>query len=284
MTETARLDWYLVDRGLARSRGQAMELIRSGAVRVDGRPCVKASYPVPAGAQVQVTGRPAWVSRGGIKLQAALSTWAAQGLTASGRCCLDVGTSTGGFTQVLLAHGALHVVALDVGHGQLAPQIAADPRVTDVPGTNIRDVRPGDLGEPFDLVVGDLSFISLTQVLGPVVALLHPRAHAVLLVKPQFEVGRHRVGRAGVVRGRADRVDALEQVTGCAIDLGLGVRGLIASPVHGTHGNAEYLLWLTVDAPGMMKPAHVTARIAEVTAPPGAEDTDTAAMPPDDRS
>lgn len=284
MTPTARLDRYLVDRGLARSRGQAMELIRSGAVQVDGRPCVKPAYPVAQGAHVQVTGGPSWVSRGGTKLEAALSTWSAQGLTASGRRCLDVGASTGGFTQVLLQHGASHVVALDVGHGQLAAHIAADPRVSELSGTNIRDVRAGDLGEPFGLVVADLSFISLTQALGPVAALLQPSGDAVLLVKPQFEVGRHRVGRAGVVRGRADRADALRRVTGCASGLGLGVRGLIPSPVRGTHGNAEYLLWLTVDAPGMMKPAHVTARIAEVTAPSGTEESDSAALPPDDRS
>lgn len=185
-------------------------------------------------------------------------------LTVAGRRCLDVGASTGGFTQVLLAHGAAAVTALDVGHDQLVPELARDPRVTDLPGTNIRDVHPDQVGT-FDLVVGDVSFISLTLVLPAVTPLLEPAADLVLLVKPQFEVGRDRLGRGGIVTRPDARALALTRVTDCATALGLHVRGIEPSPVHGTHGNTEYLLWLATHGTGMMSAAATAARIRDLT-------------------
>lgn len=183
------------------------------------------------------------VGRGASKLEAAFTAWAAAGLSVSGSRCLDAGASTGGFTQVLLIHGAAHVVALDVGHGQLAASIAADPRVTDRSGTNLRDVDPAALGAPFDTVVADLSFISLTMVLPTITSLLRPEGHTILLVKPQFEVGREGLTRSGVVRDAGDRLDALLRVAAAAMEAGLLVRDIVHSPVPGAAGNREYLLW-----------------------------------------
>jgi 23S rRNA (cytidine1920-2'-O)/16S rRNA (cytidine1409-2'-O)-methyltransferase len=159
--------------------------------------------------------------------------------------CLDVGASTGGFTHVLLDAGAAHVTALDVGTGQLVSEIAQDPRVEERSGTSIRDVRPGDLGEPFDIVVADLSFISLRLVLGVIARLMSSTADAVLLVKPQFEVGRERLSRSGVVTSRAEQARVLSEVLEAARSAGLRARGLEPSPIRGATGNREYLLWVT---------------------------------------
>lgn len=246
MSATSRLDTELVRRGLARSRGQARELIEAGLVDVAGRRASKPSAPVADGDHVSVRDAgPAWVSRAAHKLVGALEAFGPLGLLVAGRRCLDVGASTGGFTQVLLHHGAAHVVALDVGRDQLAPAVAQDPRVTERSQTTVRGLHPEDIGGPVDLLVADLSFISLALVLETFRGLLRDDGDAVVLVKPQFEVGRVRLGKAGVVRDQGDRAWAITEVAGASLAAGLHPRALAASPIHGGEGNAEYLLWLT---------------------------------------
>lgn len=188
---------------------------------------------------------PTWVGRAAYKLLGALDSFEPRGLTVAGRRCLDVGASTGGFTQVLLRHHAAHVTALDVGHGQLVPDLATDPRVAERSGTSIRDLTPEDLGGRYDLVVVDLSFISLRLVFPTLAALIDPRGDLVVLIKPQFEVGKERLGKGGVVRSDPHRRDALLAVLRAAADVGLQLRGLITSPIQGSAGNREYLGWWT---------------------------------------
>ncbi|MCE1179627.1 MAG: TlyA family RNA methyltransferase [Micrococcales bacterium] len=243
---TQRLDAVLVQRDLARSRGQARDLVTEGLVRVDGRVARKASHPVAPAAVIEVEERgPRWVSRAAYKLVGALERWGDQGLDPAGARCLDAGASTGGFTQVLLHHGAAHVVALDVGHDQLVAEIAADERVHELSGTTVRGLTPETIGGPVELVVADLSFISLTLVLADLLRVMGPDAQAMVLVKPQFEVGRSRLGKGGIVRSAGDRAWALTEVARAAVELGLGIRGMAVSPVRGGEGNTEYLLWLT---------------------------------------
>lgn len=243
---TPRLDAELVRRGLARSRGLAVEAIAGGRVTVDGRPVGKPSHPVTEASVLAVSGDDGYVSRAAGKLVAALDGFA---VAVAGRFALDLGASTGGFTQVLLERGAVEVIALDVGHGQLHSSIRDDPRVRVVEGVNAReldaeslaavsgtDVRP-------DLVVADLSFISLRMVLPAVVATTGSAIDAIVLVKPQFEVGRAGV-RSGIVRDRARRQDAVREVVWAAWDAGLATRGILPSPVVGASGNREYLLHL----------------------------------------
>lgn len=240
---TTRLDVALVGRGLARSRTRAGELIAAGSVTVDDHPASKPSLRVAPEDEIVVIGdADHWVGRAAVKLVGAFDAFP---LEARGRRCLDIGACTGGFTQVLLERGAEHVIALDVGHGQLAPEIAAHPRVQDRSGTTIRGLGPADLGGPVDLAVGDLSFISLRLVLAEITALLTEDGEAVLLIKPQFEVGRGRLGRRGVVTSPQARVEAIESVLRAAGDVKLGVTGLAASPVRGGGGNHEYLVHLT---------------------------------------
>lgn len=239
---TARLDSAVAARGLARSRTAAAALVQAGRVTVDGSTIVKPSTQVSASADITVDTADEWVSRAALKLVAALDTF---DLDPSGRTVLDVGASTGGFTQVLLARGAARVIALDVGHGQLAPVVAVDDRVAVVEGVNARNLTPADYlaldpaASDTALVVGDLSFISLRLVLPALVAAV-PADDFVLLVKPQFEVGRTGI-REGIVRDASLRQDALMNVLWAAWDLGLGTAGLAASPILGTHGNHEYL-------------------------------------------
>ncbi len=243
-----RLDAELVERGLARSRARAAELIRAGMIRVDGRVATKPSAPVCEGALLESTeaaDQAQWVGRAAYKLLAALEEFGPQGLLVTGRRCLDIGASTGGFTQVLLHHGAAHVTALDVGHGQLAAHLADDHRVIERSGTNIRDVTAADLGGRFDLLVADLSFISLRLVLPVMADLAVEDADLVILVKPQFEVGRERLGKGGIVRDPATRLAALRDVLTVAGQTGLTVRGVRTSPLPGTAGNVEYLGWLS---------------------------------------
>ncbi len=248
MSHPSRLDAALVERGLARSRGDAKDLIAHGRAVIDGRVATKPAQPVTTEQIVEVAGAVSgWVSRAAYKLLAAIEAFQPAGLHVRGRRALDVGASTGGFTQVLLAAGASHVVALDVGHDQLAPIVGADPRVTEVSSTNIRDVRPGDLGDPFALIVGDLSFISLRLILPVLRPLAAELADLVLLVKPQFEVGRDGVGKRGVVSGAAPHLAALTDVCQVAQDCGLGVRGVEPSPLPGNAGNREYLVWFSTD-------------------------------------
>lgn len=240
---TTRLDVALVERGLARSRTRAGEIIGSGAVTVAGRTATKPSLRVTPEDDLVVAGdADHWVGRAAGKLIGALEAF---DLEVQGRRCLDIGACTGGFTQVLLEHGAAHVIALDVGHDQLDPQIAADLRVEDRSGTTIRGLGPADLDGPVDLAVGDLSFISLRLVLPEIAGLLTADGEAVLLVKPQFEVGRGRLGRRGVVTSPGARAEAVESVLRAADGAGLSVLDLAASPVRGGEGNHEYLIHLT---------------------------------------
>ena len=240
----ARVDAELVRRGLARSRGQAGELIRAGRVRVDGGPAVKPAQPVDSDSVIDVERLPEDddVGRGAAKLRAAL-TDLAPGPAIRGRRVVDVGASTGGFTQVLLHEGARSVLALDVGHGQLAARVADDPRVEERSGTNVREVTAADLGGTFDLLVADLSFISLTVVMPALVHLVHPTADVLLLVKPQFEIGRDRLGADGVVRSEQQRQESVASVTNAAEQHGLTVRRVVPSQLAGGSGNVEYFLW-----------------------------------------
>ena len=231
-------------RGLARSRGEARDLITDGHVHVDGEPVTKPAHPVADADAVTVTSDgPRWVGRAAHKLVAALDQWAPHGLSVTGSRAVDVGASTGGFSQVLLAHGAAQVVAVDVGHGQLVPEVAGDPRVDERSGTTVRGLTADDLGGPADLVVADLSFISLTLVMGDLAGLLRPDGDLVVLVKPQFEVGRGRLNRQGVVTDPVDRTRALERVVAAVGEHGLHVHGILTSPISGTSGNTEYLVW-----------------------------------------
>ncbi len=261
-----RLDVELVGRGLARSRGQARELVRSGAVLLDGSPATKISTPVSAVQSLElVPGVEDWVSRAAYKLAAALDAFGPDGLSAEGKRCFDVGAGTGGFTQVLLRAGAREVVALDVGHGQLAEEMAGDPRVIERSGLNVRDARADDLGGPAQLLVADLSFISLRLVLPVLRDLVEPTGDLVLLVKPQFEVGRERLGKGGVVRSARSRALAIEEVVAAATTAGLCARALRGSPIRGATGNAEYLLWLTPRPDEGLTAAQVTELAATLS-------------------
>lgn len=268
MTGSARLDVELVRRGLARSRGHARSLVEDGLVTVDGQPATKPSAPTTEDQHVDVRAEgPRWVGRAAYKLVGALEAFGPRGLVVHGRRCLDVGASTGGFTQVLLHHGAAHVIALDVGHDQLVPEVAGDPRVTERSGTTVRGLGPDDIGGPVDVLVADLSFISLTLVLPELRSLLRDDGDAVVLVKPQFEVGRSRLGKGGIVRAQGDRAWSVTEVARAAIEAGLHPKGLAASPVVGTEGNAEYLLWLTPRAPESMGWQALVRAADEVSAP-----------------
>ena len=246
MTDT-RLDAALAARGLARSRTHAAKLIADGLVTVDGGPVVKPSAPVGEGQRIEVAGADDYVSRAAHKLIAALDGF---GIEPAGRLCLDVGASTGGFTQVLLERGASRVIALDVGHGQLAASIRSDDRVSVVEGSNARYLTAPTLAEQSGvtevptLVVGDLSFISLPMVLPALVETVGLGADYVLLIKPQFEVGRGGI-REGIVRDAGLREDAINGVLWAAWDLGLPTAGILPSPIAGNAGNREYLAWLS---------------------------------------
>jgi 23S rRNA (cytidine1920-2'-O)/16S rRNA (cytidine1409-2'-O)-methyltransferase len=250
----ARLDAELVRRGLARSREQAAELIADGRVTVNGEAAAKAATQVTRDTPIivgQDDDDPGYVSRGGHKLAGALAAFG--DLAVAGRTALDAGASTGGFTDVLLRAGATHVTAVDVGYGQLAWPLQTDPRVTVRDRVNVRSLRPALVatadGRLPDLVVGDLSFISLSLVLPALVASAAEDADFVLMVKPQFEVGKGRVGTGGVVRDAGLRAEAVTAVARTAAELGLGVRGVTASPLPGPAGNVEYFVWLRRGAP-----------------------------------
>jgi 23S rRNA (cytidine1920-2'-O)/16S rRNA (cytidine1409-2'-O)-methyltransferase len=247
------VDVELVRRGLARSRRHAAELVASGRVFVAGRVVVKPSAAVVDGGDVSVTPgtdpEHQFASRAALKLAGALDALArvAGWPGVDDAFCADLGASTGGFTDVLLRRGAAHVVAVDVGHDQLFPALRADDRVTVVEGFNVRDLTPADLAQPPDLVVADLSFISLTVVLPAVAGVLRPGAQALLMVKPQFEVGRERLGSGGVVRDPALHAEAVRTVVRAAERVGLRVHAVVPSPLPGPSGNREFFVWL---APG----------------------------------
>lgn len=253
-----RIDLLLVERGLARSRGHAADLIKGKRVLIGNREITKPSQSVAMDSEITVIPTDEYVSRAGLKLKGALDAFGA--LEVVGKTCLDVGASTGGFTDVLLRHGASRVVAIDVGHEQFAPELLENSRVFSFEGINAREVTLEQLreltGEPaleIDLVVADLSFISLTLVL-PALAKAAPNADFVLLIKPQFEVGKQSLSASGVVSDHRLRSQAIKQVVDCCHDLGLGVLGLERSELPGTHGNIEYLIWIsTSEAPNRSK-------------------------------
>jgi 23S rRNA (cytidine1920-2'-O)/16S rRNA (cytidine1409-2'-O)-methyltransferase len=250
MARRTRLDAELVRRGLARSREQAAALVSAGRVEVRGTRAGKPAAMVdPADPVRVVDGDPAdeYVSRGGHKLAGALAAFAA--LPVSGRRCLDAGASTGGFTDVLLRAGASEVVAVDVGYGQLAWSLRNDPRVRVHERTNVRVLEPDRIGGPVALTVADLSFISLRLVLPALLACTEPDGDLLPMVKPQFEVGRDRVGPGGVVREPELRARAVLDVAAGAAALGLGVAGVVTSPLPGPSGNVEFFVWLRRDAP-----------------------------------
>ena len=249
MSVRVRLDRELVRRGLLPSREQALAAIAAGRVRVGGQPADKPARGVAGDELIELSDGedPGYASRGAYKLAGALERFAAEAapLRVAGRRCLDAGASTGGFTDVLLREGAREVVAVDVGYGQLIWRLQSDERVTVVDRTNARHLSPEDIGGPVELVVADLSFISLRLVLPALVACLEPGGDLVVLVKPQFEVGREQVGRGGVVRDPPARARAIRGVAQAAGDLGFGVRGLVQSSLPGPAGNLEYVLWLS---------------------------------------
>ena len=245
---TARLDAELVRRGLARSRTQAVAHLKDGRVSVDGVVVTRSSTQVTADSVLSVRpdhDDPGFVSRAAFKLDGVLTALGDSAPRIDGAVCLDVGASTGGFTDVLLRRGARTVVALDVGHDQLVPELRADPRVVVMEKFNARQLTAGDLPVAPSIVVADVSFISLTMILPAIVRSVPEDADLVLMVKPQFEVGRERLGHGGVVRSDALRCEAVRTVTTAAAAEGVGVRAVIPSPLPGPHGNREYFVWFT---------------------------------------
>lgn len=237
-----RLDVLLVSRGLAESREKAKAIIMSGNVYVDGQKEDKAGSNFPAEAVIEVRGNTLkYVSRGGLKLEKAMENF---DVTLAGKICMDVGSSTGGFTDCMLQNGAVKVYAVDVGHGQLAWKLRNDERVVCMEKTNIRYVTPEDVADKINFSSIDVSFISLTKVLGPVKELLADDGQIVCLIKPQFEAGREKVGKHGVVRDSAVHLEVIEKVIDFAISIGFEVLNLEFSPVKGPEGNIEYLLHL----------------------------------------
>lgn len=262
---TTRLDAELAARGLARSRSHASQLIASGVVSVDGRPVVKPSTSVAAESEISVAGADHYVSRAAHKLIAGLDAFP---IGVEGRTALDLGASTGGFTQVLRERGARPVMAVDVGHGQLSTVVATDPGVVSVEGYNVRFMTADSLAaatgvdERARVVTGDLSFISLHHVIPAVVETAAADADVVLLIKPQFEVGRTAV-KGGLVTDPALRSDAVHGVLWAAWDAGLRTAGLIASPLVGTHGNQEYVAWFSAVRGG--DPSEWESTVTELT-------------------
>ncbi len=234
-----RVDQLLVERGLADSREKAQALILAGEVTVEGQKSDKPGRAVPADAHVEVLARPPYVSRGGFKLAAALDHWP---IAVAGRTCLDVGASTGGFTDCLLQRGAARVWAVDVGHGQLDWKLRNDARVVVKEGVNARYLSPADFSQHFDLAVCDASFISATLLIAAIAPLLARTGEMVILVKPQFEAGRDEVGKGGIVRDPQVHRAACERVQACVEELGF-TADIIPSPILGAEGNREFLLY-----------------------------------------
>ncbi|MBV9143828.1 MAG: TlyA family RNA methyltransferase [Pseudonocardiales bacterium] len=258
MGRRARLDTELVRRGLARSRDHAAELVAQRQVRVGGVTATKPATGVDADTPLLVQANenePTWVSRGARKLLGALDGFTTGGPPVAGRRCLDAGASTGGFTEVLLHRGAREVVAVDVGYGQLAWRLRTNERVQVHDRTNVRTLRPETIGGVVDLTVADLSFISLRPVLPALVECTRPEGDLLPMVKPQFEVGRERLGAGGVVRDPLLRAQAMLEVLAVAANLGLCLLDATASPLPGPSGNVEYFLWLRHGAADPLRPA-----------------------------
>jgi 23S rRNA (cytidine1920-2'-O)/16S rRNA (cytidine1409-2'-O)-methyltransferase len=233
-----RADLALVERGFFESRAKAQEAIAAGTVSIDGKILRKASEPIGTEAEIEAMPPHPWVSRGGVKLEAALKTF---GLDPAGAICLDVGTSTGGFTDVLLAHGAEKIYAVDVGHGQLHARLCGDPRLILTEGKDARSLTPADFVEPPAFITCDVSFISLRLVLPTILLLAAPQARLVALIKPQFEVGPARLVK-GIVKDAAARREACAVVETLLSNAGWRIAGLIESPLQGADGNREYLI------------------------------------------
>lgn len=248
----ARLDQALVARGLARSRSHAAQLIAAGRVRRGATVLTKASITIGDGDALSVAEgeRPDYLSRAGHKLDGALEAFT--GVQVTGRRCLDAGASTGGFTDVLLRRGAAEVAAVDVGHGQLVDELRNDPRVQVHEGLNVRILDPALIGGQVDLTVADLSFISLTLVMEPLARATRSAGDLVLMVKPQFEVGRSALSRTGVVTDEEQRRAAVVGVVRSALETGLEVEGVARSPLPGQNGNVEFFLWMKVPAGGLV--------------------------------
>jgi 23S rRNA (cytidine1920-2'-O)/16S rRNA (cytidine1409-2'-O)-methyltransferase len=234
-----RLDRLLVERGLAESREKAQALIMAGEVTVAGQKATKPGHAVAEDVAVEVLARPPYVSRGGFKLAGALEKFQ---IEVVGKVCLDIGSSTGGFTDVLLQAGAARVHAVDVGAGQMAWSLRTDARVVLHEGINARELRFEEIGEPVDLLVSDVSFISVTLILPAAVPLLRPEGQMVILVKPQFEVGRGQVGKGGIVRDPALHQAACDRVSRAVEELGFRAE-IMESPILGAEGNKEFLLY-----------------------------------------
>ena len=238
---TERLDTELTARGLCSSRNRAQTLIQDGHVTVNGVVCLKASRKVAPEDTIQVTEALPFVGRGGYKLRFALAEFQ---ISPAGMQCLDIGASTGGFTDCMLQHGAAHVLAVDVGHDQLAPELRGDPRVTVMEGTDLRQLAADTAGLPADLVTCDVSFISLKQIIPCLPALMTGSGCAVLLVKPQFEAGRAALNKHGIVRDEKIRQQVLREISDCCAQHGLLPLGSCESPIKGGSGNTEYLLYV----------------------------------------
>lgn len=237
-----RLDLLMMERALAPSREKAKAYIMSGDVYVDGQKEDKAGTMFPETVKIEVRGNTLpYVSRGGLKLEKAMDRF---GVRLDGKICMDVGASTGGFTDCMLQNGAVKVYSVDVGHGQLAWKLRNDERVVCMEKTNIRYVTPEDIADPIGFASIDVSFISLTKVLGPVKALLEDNGQIVCLIKPQFEAGREKVGKKGVVREPAVHLEVIDMVIDYALSIGFEALNLEFSPIKGPEGNIEYLLYL----------------------------------------
>lgn len=257
-----RLDAEMVRRKIARSREHATDLIRDGHVEVNGMKAIKPATGVTGDVSIRVTGvdeEEGWASRGAHKLLGALEAFEPNGLTVSGRRVLDAGASTGGFTDVCLRRGAKQVVAADVGYGQLIWRLQNDDRVTVLDRTNVRFLEPEAMGGPAEVMVGDLSFISLKLVLPAIAACIEPGGDLLPMVKPQFEVGKDRLGSGGVVRSPELRAEVVADVVDDARALGLSLKQVVASPLPGPSGNVEYFLWLVKDG-GQAAPNPETVR------------------------
>ncbi len=241
MSNRERIDKLLVERGIADSRTKAQALVMAGVVLADERKIEKTSDKVELSAIIRLKGASSdlrYVGRGGLKLEAALAEFQ---VDPSGYNCIDVGSSTGGFTDCLLQHGARHVVAIDSGTNQLVWSLRSDPRVDVREQTNARELRPEDFDHEFDLAVMDLSFISVQKVIPAIIPLLKANGRMIVLIKPQFEVGRGEVGKGGIVRDTEKHQRVIKEINSFAVEIGLSVEGLIDSPILGAEGNKEFL-------------------------------------------
>ena len=243
-----RLDVLLLQRGLVRSRQRAKNLITNGQIQVDGVVCTKPAKLTEETAALTLLGEDLrYVGRGGLKLEWILEQ---QNLSLEQATCMDIGASTGGFTDCMLQHGAKKVYAIDVGHGQLADSLRQDERVVCMEKTNVRYVKPEDIADRLDFASVDVSFISLTKVLGPARELLNDNGEMVCLIKPQFEAGREKVGKKGVVRDKAVHEEVIHKVIDYAVEIGFHILNLEYSPIKGPEGNIEYLVYIRKEAEG----------------------------------